>query len=602
MNRTISIILGLLLLSLTCFAKPVSLERAKSVAKTFLQTQTATRAADDIVHLWSPRQAETRSVLTQSELYVFGMKDAKGFVIVSGDDAVYPILGYSETGTFEQENIPPHVLYWLEEYQQQIKWAQENNVMPSQEIIHQWSNIDDIKKHSNEVYLPTANWDQGAPYNNQCPEINGKRSVTGCVATALAILMKYHRWPDVGEGQASYSTATHKKYVYAVFNKTYNWDSMPDEYISGLYTADQAAAVAMLMQHCGVLSQMDYSPTSSGAFSRVGLRGMKEHMKYDVSANEQYRAWYSQEEWDDMIRTEIDNNRPVVYGGQSESGGHQFIVHGYNADGFFNLNWGWSGAYNGLFLLSALTPSGQGTGGSGSGYNSNQSAMFNLEKAKEGSSYRDVIGFFKGESGGMTYAGITNMSETIEKGVPFQVRFGFAGNYGTRTFNGVLAFALVDAQENIKEFVSQDMEIDDLPELNGTGASLNLIITQDFVAGDRIRLFYKSNDSDNWFWVRGGPDTTTELLLNEYITSINNPTIAPKETLTLVNNDGVVTIIASAQITHIALYTADGNLMKQMYLEAGRTEETILINDLPKGVYVIKAMTKQGMEQGKIIK
>lgn len=574
------------------------------MARAFLQTRSMTRAADDVVLLWCSGPKETRAAASSPALYVFGLQHAEGFVIVAGDDAVSPILGYSERGTFRAHDIPAHVQYWLDEYERQIVWAQENDVAPSQETVDRWNNIGASSTDgAGAVYLPTALWNQKAPYNNQCPEIDGVRSVTGCVATALAILMKYHRWPEVGEGQAAYLTKTYKKYVSAVFNKTYDWDNMPDEYIAGSYTEEQAAAVAMLMQHCGVISLMDYNPTFSSAYPRTALLGLAEHMRYDVSAYELYRNWYSQAEWNAMIRHEIDENRPVVYGGRTSSAGHQFVVHGYNADGYFNINWGWGGSYNGLFLLSALTPSGQGTGGTAGGYNYSQNAMFSLKKPEEGSTPTSVLAFLKGTAGDVTYSGLTPTTSYIKREVPFQIRMGFARNYGIKPFTGHFVLAMVDKNGNVKEFISDEMKVTDLGLLVGAGRVLNALIQQNVETGDRIRLLYKGVNDTAWKWMRGDPGTTTEVRLDNYITGINEQPLVPQQDVLIEHATAhEIIITAPAAISRITICTVGGSVVKQLEPEEGQCKKTVAINDLPRGIYIVGVATKRGVAQVKFVK
>lgn len=314
--------------------------------------------------------------------YVISSATNDGFLVLSADDILPAILGYSESGSFEESCIPPSMKYWLKEYGRQLAYAQTNGIGTAT-----------IRKSANRTSIAPlcdAMWSQSRPFNNNCPTINGTKSPAGCTATAMAQLMYAHKWPVTGTGTNSYISGTAREKLSFDFGATtFEWDNMLPSY-SGDYTDAQGAAVATLLEACGNAALMSYGASASGAYPYDAIYGMVKFLGYDKSALMIERDFYPSERWDDVVYTELSAGRPVIYGGYDSSyqNGHTFIVDGYSNDGYYHLNWGWGGMGNGYFLLTALDPSEQGIGGSGSGYNFHQDAIINVMPAKEGSEYQ----------------------------------------------------------------------------------------------------------------------------------------------------------------------------------------------------------------------
>lgn len=302
------------------------------------------------------------------DYYVFNRADATGYVMVAGDDIAVPVLGYSDSDTFNPNNIPQNMQWWLGEMQREMEFLKQH---PEQ--------ARKAPATGKSVRpLLTCNWNQSAPYNNNCPVYNGSRCVTGCVATAMAQIMYYHKWPKQGKGSHSYSCNLNNSGNYvnlsADFSKSiYDWDNMLDNYGSSS-PAISNAAVAKLMSDVGISVDMGYGE-SSGAFSSDVVNALTSYFDYDKSINIFYRIAYGIEVWENKIRTELDNKRPVYYSGQAATGGHAFVCDGYDADGYFHFNWGWGGMSNGYFILSMLNPSEQGIGSFEGGYNNSQAII-----------------------------------------------------------------------------------------------------------------------------------------------------------------------------------------------------------------------------------
>lgn len=305
-------------------------------------------------------------------LYVFS--DKGGFLMLSADDCAAPVLGYSDNRTFDPTNIPPQMEWWIGEYTRQIEYAREKGLM-------QYSSIRTDDRSPIAPLIQTK-WDQTAPFNNDCPTVNNKHTLTGCVATAMAQVMNYWQYPDRGKGTATITLpSSDKKETLNLATTSFDWGNMLDSYNNNAgYSEEEANAVAYLMKACGYACDMQYGLNSSGALSMNAASALVENFKYNPNLQYRQREFYDASEWEEMVYQELSAKRPVLYGGQSPSVGHEFVCDGYSSNGYFHFNWGWSGLADGYFLLDALDPSNLGSGGgSGGGFNSNQDIITGLQ-------------------------------------------------------------------------------------------------------------------------------------------------------------------------------------------------------------------------------
>lgn len=322
-----------------------------------------------------------------ASLYVFNQPEA-GFLVVSAEDATLPLLGYSDSGNFDPDNVPPALQGWLDNYQEQIVYARANGLTeggPSTKSITlpSWAPIAPMLK---------TTWDQGEPYNIYCPKINGKSCPTGCVATAMSQVMNYFQYPDTGQGYISYqiNAGTSQVPIYQTLtlnlaNVTFDWNNMLDSY-SNDYNEEQADAVATLMQAAGYSVQMNYGTAQSGAVSGYIPGALANNFGYDPSVMFVSRSMKNYTEWATLIYNNLKNVGPVIYDGDTAfMGGHSFVCDGYQGNGYFHFNWGWSGLSDGYFLLDALNPAALGTGGAEGGFNFRQDVVINIQKPKAGS-------------------------------------------------------------------------------------------------------------------------------------------------------------------------------------------------------------------------
>ncbi len=265
--------------------------------------------------------------------------------------------------------------WWLEEYRRQIEYAKES----SAEVYEKLQTRADKEPISPMI---TTQWNQGSPYNEQTPEVNGRHCVTGCVATALAQVMKHWNYPEtgtgVGECSISYKDGNVQKDRMMLNEQNFDWSNMLDIYNQSA-TEAQRSAVAYLMKACGYSVAMNYSTTESGAVVMYVASALVNNFFYNQNIQYCRRSYYTSDKWADMIYEELSAGRPVIYGGQSGSGGHCFVCDGYDSDGYYHFNWGWGGMSDGYFLLDALNPGSLGTGANGGGYNFGQEIVRGIQ-------------------------------------------------------------------------------------------------------------------------------------------------------------------------------------------------------------------------------
>jgi Peptidase C10 family. len=368
----------LLILNISIYAKSRSSAEALSIANSFYQSSIttksiSTKSSTDNVGLTLAYSCTdgiaTRSSNENAYYYIFNRGDNNGFIIISGDDRAKSVLGYSDSGSFSATVIPENFKNWMSSYQKELKALaaiseDATSTMQSSSVLSATTKAISFSTSISPL-LGTIAWNQLSPYNILCPKIGASRAPTGCVATAMAQIMKYYQWPVQGAGSKKYKPASMIDSLYVDFSKTaYNWPNMKNAY-RGNSTAIQDTAVATLMYHCGVSVDMDYTVYSSAAYSNYIPAALNQYFGYDSNIQIYSRDFYTEAEWLQMIKTELNASRPILYGGSSTSeGGHQFICDGYDTNNLFHFNWGWGGYYDGYFELSSLNYETPGIGGS----------------------------------------------------------------------------------------------------------------------------------------------------------------------------------------------------------------------------------------------
>ena len=397
MKQSLLVFIGLLM-SMLVTAGPVSQNEALQKARQFTNTRGLPAPAMQLAKRQAMSQAQDRAAY-----YVFNFGHDRGYVIVSGDDRTPAIIGYSNRGSFDEQRMPVNMREWMSEYDRQMEWLgqQPETIVAAKAPVRQTI-----------APLLSTLWNQGDPYNSLCPYDGSDRSVTGCVATAMAQVVNYHGQHTglplgVTTDIPGYTTETEKIYVSS-FPSTYQfqWANMLDDY-SVSYTSSQQEAVAKLMLACGTAVEMDYSSDESGAQTSAVAGALKQYFGYDAGTSYKQRSTYSISEWNTMIYSELTEGRPVVYNGRSSGGGHAFVIDGFDGDELFHVNWGWGGYQNGYFLLSVLTPSdnsGIGASNTSDGYNFDQGAVFGAQPDAGGEAVPLTMTFSNYEVDGTTLA------------------------------------------------------------------------------------------------------------------------------------------------------------------------------------------------------
>lgn len=304
-------------------------------------------------------------------IYVFNDNAGRGYLIIPADDEVEPILAYADKGKFSYENMPDGMAYMLSIYDREISSISDvdSSANPRSFTGRGGNNAIDVAP------LLKSSWGQGEPYNLQCPneigwDISGSWSIpcpTGCVATAMAQIMYYHKWPANGTDKFA--------------EESFDWDNMIDSYTPGSYTDEQANAVAHLMHKCGESVNMRYQASASGASIPLVVSALGNYFLYEKSTMKTiYRDYMPLKDVHEALYAELGARRPVLVGADSREGGHAFVLDGCTTDGFFHINWGWDGMCDGFFKLSALNPDQQGTGGGLGAYNYNQVFYIGIQK------------------------------------------------------------------------------------------------------------------------------------------------------------------------------------------------------------------------------
>ena len=446
-------------------AAPVEPQEAALVGRNFLRQHAPVAGGD-----WSLQLLQTETYHQQHLYYIFDVNQGSGYVIVAADDASLPVLGYSFEGGFDLSRpLPDNFAKWLEGYRQELRYVVTEGLEAGEEAREQWEAYRAGRpygagsRRASVSPLAAAKWDQGFPYNPLCPfdQATNSRTVTGCVATAMAIIMQYWEYPTRGTGFHSYRHNTYGTLSANFANTTYNWASMRSGMNSQGRITSTNNAVATLMYHLGVSVEMNYGPSSSGGSGAYVISAaspvthcseyaLKTYFGYDAaSLRGVRRASYSNAAWIQLMKDELNAQRPILYAGFGNGGGHAFVCDGYNSSNFFHMNWGWSGSFDGYFLLDALNPSGLGTGGGSGGYNSNQQAVIGI-KPPAGSG---------GGGGGTTTGPVLTLSQNIvvnPSPIPFQSAFTVTtnvSNTGGANFSGDICAALFDNNYTFVDFI-----------------------------------------------------------------------------------------------------------------------------------------------------
>ena len=460
---------ALLAISFEANSKPVTahqaLQRVTGNSTNRPKSMKAVTTSPQLVHTFTASATETEPMV-----YVFSRGADQGYLITPADDLFPAVLGYSDKGDFDFDNMPPAMKAFLEDYAREIdfnlKYKAEELATTASLFDPGWDPVEPLIK---------TQWNQNSPFNLKCPKYKvvdseGKPTgeehdtYTGCVATSLAQVLNYHKWPDVGTNSVSYEwapTGGEKQTLSMDFSTMhFDWDNMRDNYQS--FSEAEADAVSTLMLACGYSVGMNYGPSASGAVSKYQGDALVNFFKYSRAVRYQYRDLCSSTEFEKIIYDNLKEGLPVLYNGRSSSGGHSFICDGYSGKHYFHINWGWGGASDGYFYLARLNPSDQGIGSSEGGYNSGQGISYNIRPVRDGNDTGeeasfDLIcnghfnykGYVTGDYGDLYYFNAIDPTTGEENGLY---------NIGSGTFSGNFGIVVRDS-DNKDYFVSWQIEL-----------------------------------------------------------------------------------------------------------------------------------------------
>ncbi len=474
-----------------------------------------------------------KTALDNPYYYVFNIGSNGGFVIVSGDDRTPEILGYSDQGSFDAQNIPDNMRAFLQGYADEIQHLPANVTAASRGVGQKKAAV-----RSSITPLLTTLWNQHAPYNNNCPIVSSKRTLTGCVATAMAQVMNFHQYPVEPTTVIPGYTPTGSNAgpeVDPLEETTFDWGLMRNEY-DGADTDDAADEVAKLMQYCGASVQMNYGVDGSEASTSMVINALINYFDYDAGARYAERSEYDYNGWVALLYTELANNRPVLMGGQSTGGGHAFVCDGYDEDDFFHINWGWGGTSNGFFRLSNLTPDTQGAGGSSTndGYNLSLGACVGVQKnigtvptndLKLTVSNMQILDYVQNNTGYYVNSKTYNRSNTAS---PFYAGVGsYFTNYTglTRTF--AYGWRLKKDGVTIWDFVYSEGSSFSNNSYTGPGVIDNFGALEDGTY--RLVAICKLSGTDSWVECIDADKSYIEAVVNGLTLTMNAVNVVPAE-------------------------------------------------------------------------
>lgn len=566
----------LLMMSLASFAGPRSFQQAKEIA--LRQAAQLGISMDEA----SSAKAKSKRVKSVSgevpAYYVFPNGEGKGFTVVSGDDRLPEVVGYSDKGTYDEENLPSNYVGFMKAYEEMVGQLDNGDSRASASIAEAKAlRSSGYQQPTVAPLLGSIQWNQMTPYNNMCPKYNGSdRSVTGCVATAMAQVMMYYQYPTTLQADIPAYVSHTKHLSIPQINKgeSYDWDNMLPQYASYEplnYTDAQAAAVAKLLYHCGVACEMDYGP-SSGANVTPAI--LSTYFGYDSDLMQDLnRDVFTLAEWSQIMDKELSAKRPILYSGQSSDGGHEFVCDGTDGNGLYHINWGWGGYQDGYFDVTILNPDkgGAGSGNAPDGYNQSCSMIVGIapdnDKVDEplvevapvvmlGSGH-STLGFIKS-----TRAKVTDTFRVITNNL--------LSNQSAKDFTGYFAYGIQQADGTYKPLSKSSSISIKHPEPDGSPYRQNIRLFQfDYAFPVGKTTLYALYSTDQKEWKRCGYLYMTPFVVEATAskisvakTPLSADIVAQDELLSGQDNTLMLTVSNDADFEHLGLikvYTSTTN-------------------------------------------
>lgn len=476
-------------------ANPVDTNTAITVAQRFLQSQTTIQIqkSNPTLQLVYKAVSYRKNADSLTYFYIYNIAP-KGYIIVSANDNVIPVLGYSDENMFNPEQIPVNMLSFLSEWKREIACIVDNNIKASDETQMMWNGLLQenlpVQKEIKSGVLPLikTTWNQSPYYNNLCPLDSNShmRAVTGCVATAMAQVINYWQFPKTGFSSHSYFHDDFGELSASFQNTVYSYDLMPIK-LSSTTTNDSLNAVATLMYHCGVAVEMDYGVYESGAYLdelTVGKQSaeyaLKTYFGYSTVKSES-RYVMGDIAWITMLKSQLNARKPILYRGQGDAGGHAFVCDGYDANNYFHFNWGWGGSSDGYFAITSLNPNAYYD------FTSYQGAVYDIIAPNQSGDFHLIL-----------YDKLNLSASSVKCENPFTVSTKVMNN-GSLPFKGFIRAVILNG--NGSEVVEIGRVLFENQNSLVSDKDTNLVFSMEGVSGImagayKIKLFYcKENDT-----------------------------------------------------------------------------------------------------------
>ena len=391
--KIINLLLALTLIVNFAFAEKVTVEKAKQVGKNYYYQKSGISEKQS----YNKINLELSYIgvdMLDTTFYAFSDKENNGFIIVSADDRVMPILAFSNEESFDKNNIPPSCKYFIDGYSEQIAYAKRINYRATEDTENDWNKLSATNfKDISITEVPSApllltKWNQGYPYNEACPADNASsdgHALVGCVAISMSQIMKYYNYPEQGSGFNSYSASGYGTQSANFGNTHYEFSNMP------FVATESNPDLSLFLYHCGVGAEMHYGVEGSGASTNTALYAMQNYFNFSSNWDYDPRSWYTDYQWLSLIKNEIDNLRPMIYVGYDGQSGHAWNCDGYQND-LIHMNWGWGGSANGFFTVSNLLAGGYN-------FSSGQKVAYNLYPGGNYPSYCNSVNNIYGVEG-----------------------------------------------------------------------------------------------------------------------------------------------------------------------------------------------------------
>ena len=510
-NNRLLLFAGSLLMPMVVMAGPRSFQQAKAIAEK--QAALLGVTIDQKAMAKVRKQGDKGEMnLSQQSYYVFPNANSKGFTIVSGDDRLPEIVGYSSQGSYDENNLPEGFISFMKAYQNLYNKVNLGDAEALKNLaeIKAWRNKKNASAASTSAVAPllgNIEWDQTSPYNNMCPKYDSVHvAATGCVATAMAQVMAYYKYPkqlkaDIPGYVNRWNGIPMEIPTITREEGVYDWDNMLPKYNKEANaTQQQKDAVAKLMYHCGAAVQMNYGPESGAAVSSSKLA---KYFGYDADLMmDLNRSSFTLDKWMQIIDTELAAGRPVLYGGQASDGGHQFICDGIDGEGLYHINWGWSGSQNGYFDLSLLNPEKGGTGSGNSTEGYNRLCSMTIGIAPDNGvvdAPLATVPDIKAMNYGFLETTTKDTRENPDEAFDFWLDYGL-GNQTYQAFSGYVALGILQKDGSYR-IVSQKAHINVDP-IPGEGmisvVDVNFRVNEAFEVGTVTLCPLYSKDGENW--------------------------------------------------------------------------------------------------------